>query len=220
MPCIPTWWIGESRVEQRCRLHGTAFWRQCGSFATKFNRLDTLEDMKITSCCGTQASIPCSQGVVDGMVNETYGMRAPLHMLPWREGARDAISHQVLGPSVGRTAPCWWALWNRRPLLLCPVNHKLLSDEFCWDGAQKRLSGPASKFVDGAPPLMAGVREVDGIDSFASSGRAAKAETKQLFQSQSQLGLGERSKNESRTLLPTWHIDLATATWDTLFSRK
>jgi len=39
MPCIPSRWTGERRVEQMSRLHGTACQKQCGCFATKLSRL-------------------------------------------------------------------------------------------------------------------------------------------------------------------------------------
>ena len=54
--------------------------------------------------------------------------------------------------------------------LVCPVLHELWGDRDCRDGAQVRgASRPDSKFIDGAPRLVAGVREVDGIDSFFPS---------------------------------------------------
>ena len=54
--------------------------------------------------------------------------------------------------------------------LVCPVLHKLRGDGICLDGAQARgASRAASKFADCSPRLAAGVREVDGVDSFLPS---------------------------------------------------
>ena len=58
--------------------------------------------------------------------------------------------------------------------LVCPVLHQLRGDGICRDGAYMvGESRPASKFVDCSPRLsdcsprlVAGVREVDGVDSF------------------------------------------------------
>jgi len=51
--------------------------------------------------------------------------------------------------------------------LVCPVLHQMRGDGICRDGAHAGgASRPASKFVDGSPRLAAGVREVDGVDSF------------------------------------------------------
>ena len=56
------------------------------------------------------------------------------------------------------------------PGLVCPVLHELRGDGICRDGAQARgASRPASKFVDCSSRLAAGVREVDGVDSFLPS---------------------------------------------------
>jgi len=52
---IPTRWTGEHWVEQMSGLLGTACWRPCGFFVTKFSRLDAREDRKIVSWCRTQA---------------------------------------------------------------------------------------------------------------------------------------------------------------------
>ena len=48
--------IGERCVDQMSRLHGTAYWRHCGSIATKLSRLDACEDRKVVRWCRTQAS--------------------------------------------------------------------------------------------------------------------------------------------------------------------
>jgi len=54
--------------------------------------------------------------------------------------------------------------------LVCPVLHQLRSERIRHDGAHAGgASRPASKFVDGAPRPAAGVREVDGVDSFLPS---------------------------------------------------
>jgi len=50
---------------------------------------------------------------------------------------------------------------------VCPILHQLHGNGICRDGAHTGgASRPASKFVDGSPCLAAGVREVDGVDSF------------------------------------------------------
>jgi len=52
------------------RLRGTACYRQCGSIATKLNRLDACKDWKVVRRCRTQASSHNSQGVVDNELEE------------------------------------------------------------------------------------------------------------------------------------------------------
>jgi len=54
--------------------------------------------------------------------------------------------------------------------LVCPVLHQLRGDGIFRDGEHAGgASRPASKFVDCSPHLVAGVREVDGVDSFLPS---------------------------------------------------
>jgi len=67
---IPTKAPHGAGTEQMSKLHGTACYRQCGSFATELSRLDTYEKRKIVRWCRTQASSHNSQGVVDGRVIE------------------------------------------------------------------------------------------------------------------------------------------------------
>jgi len=53
---------------------------------------------------------------------------------------------------------------------VCPVLHELRGEGVCRGGAlAKAASRLASKFVDGYPRLAAGLREVDGSDSFLPS---------------------------------------------------
>ena len=64
-PCIPTRWAGVQSSR-----HGTAWWRQCDSTATKLSRLDGCEGWKVVRWCRSQVSSHTSQGVGDGGVNE------------------------------------------------------------------------------------------------------------------------------------------------------
>ena len=63
---ICTWWTGERWVEQMFRLHGTAFWRQCGSIVMKLSRLDACADWKVVlfgwmnQGCGSYLQSCCS----------------------------------------------------------------------------------------------------------------------------------------------------------------
>jgi len=52
------------------RLHSTARWRQCGSSATKLNRLDACEDRNVDGWCRTKASGHSGQGVFDDRIYE------------------------------------------------------------------------------------------------------------------------------------------------------
>jgi len=67
----------------------------------------------------------------------------------------------VLGPSLDRIAPV------DEPGGLAAPGHEAM--DFAETDLRGRASKPASKFIDGAPRLAAGVREVNGIDSFLSS---------------------------------------------------
>jgi len=51
------------------RYHDTAFWRLCGTIATKLSRLGSCEYWKFALWYRTQGSSQNSQGVVDGGVN-------------------------------------------------------------------------------------------------------------------------------------------------------
>ena len=73
-------------------------------------------------------------------------------------------------------------------------------------GTDERSVQSCQMFIDAAPRLAAGVREFDGIDSF--------------FPSLLPLLVEDEGQKGFALFVPAWHIVLATATWDTLFSRK
>jgi len=108
---------------------------------------------------------------------------------------------------------------------MCSVLHELPGAGVRRDWTQARgASGPASECIDSPPRLAAGVREVDGIDSFLPS---------LLFlffcsnrKSRDEVALSPHWGSDAGAIesvalfVPAWHIVLAAATWDALFGRK
>jgi len=82
-----------------------------------------------------------------------------------------------------------------------------------------------STFVDGSPCLAARVRKVDGADSFLPSLLALLVDLRNMERNGSVRVSLHCVSEEGTTrglalVVPTWHIVLAAATWDSLFSRK
>ena len=87
------------------------------------------------------------------------------------------------------------------------------------------VSGPASKFVDGAPRLAPGVREVDRIESFFPSLLPLLVDPRKLGRSgsvrvSSHWVLEEVVIKGLALFVPKAHIGLAAPRWDRWFSRK
>jgi len=81
------------------------------------------------------------------------------------------------------------------------------------------------KVVDCSPRLAASVREVDGVDSFLPSLLLLLPEARKQGRGGSIRGSlhwgSDKGAIEGLALfVPAWHIVLATATWDTLFSHR
>jgi len=92
-------------------------------------------------------------------------------------------------------------------------------------GTGKRSSRSASKFIDGAPHLAAGVREIDEIDSFFPLLLLLLCDPRMTGQSGS-VRVSPRWDSEEGAMkglalfVPPSHKVLATAMWDALLKRK
>jgi len=115
-------------------------------------------------------------------------------------GCWDRSDNSIIGEPGGCSAPSF----------VCPVLHELRGDGVCRDGVLARQASLlASKFIDGAPRLAAGVREIDGIDRFlpslpASSVRSGKLGTNRSIIVNPHWGSDEGVIKGLMLFVPTW----------------